>query len=68
MNTWLLIQFELKINLCFTLKSEKYTKEEEIKYETLNQWIINVLFHRFHFQKKYVALIMFCWVNISISY
>jgi hypothetical protein len=27
-----------------------------------------MLFHRFHFQKKYVALIMFFWVNISISY
>ena len=29
---------------------------------------MNVLFYRFHFSKKHVALLMFFWVNILLSY
>jgi hypothetical protein len=29
--------FDVKINSCFTIKSKKYTKEEENKYGTVNQ-------------------------------
>ena len=43
-------------------------KKENNKYETINQWITDVLCYRFYFLKKYVALIMFFWVNISLSY
>ena len=30
-------------------------KEEETKYETINQWRTNILFYQFHFLKKYVV-------------
>ena len=41
-------------------------RKEENKYKIINQWITNVWFQWFHFPKKYVALIIFIWINISL--